>query len=85
MLAVAFGTQTVGSSPTLGIFLYVAQTVERVLEVAFRNIYVGFSPTLGKFLYAVQAVENFIAVAFKKKLIWFESHSRHISLYCLGS
>ena len=27
--------QTVGSSPTIGIFLYVAQAVERVLAVAF--------------------------------------------------
>jgi hypothetical protein len=53
MLAVAFRTQTVVSSPTLGIFLYVAQAVERVLEVAFRKMYVGFSPNLGTFLYVV--------------------------------
>ena len=85
MLAVAFGTQTVVSSPTLGIFLYVAQAVERVLEVAFRKIYVGFSPTLGTFLYVVQAVEGVIAVAFRKRIIFFESHSRHISLYSHGS
>ena len=85
MLAVAFGTQTVVSSPTLGIFLYVAQAVERVLEVAFRKIYVGFSPTLGTFLYVVQAAESLIAVTIRKKLSWFESHCRHISLYSHGS
>jgi len=31
VLAVAFGNNYVGSSPTIGIFLYVAQPVERVL------------------------------------------------------
>ena len=35
MLAEAFGKNNVGSSPTIGIFLYVAQAVERVLVVAF--------------------------------------------------
>ena len=56
MLAVASETNYVGSSPTFGIFLYVAQAVERVLAVAFR-IYtthkgqtsmppVGFEPTI---------------------------------------
>ena len=35
MLAVAFGKNYVGSSPTIGIFLYVAQAVECVLAVAF--------------------------------------------------
>jgi hypothetical protein len=35
MLAVAFVMNYVGSSPTIGIFLYVAQVVERVLTAAF--------------------------------------------------
>jgi len=37
MLAGAFGKNYVGSSPTIGIVLYVAQPVERVLVTAFGN------------------------------------------------
>jgi len=37
VLAVAFGNEVVGSSPTIGIFPYVAQAVECVLAVAFGN------------------------------------------------
>ena len=43
--------QTVGLSPTIGVFLYVAQAVECVPAVAFRKNYVGLSPTIGIFLY----------------------------------
>ena len=57
MLRVAFGKLYVGSSPTIGIFLYVAQAVERVLRVAFEKLYVGSSPSIGIFLYVAQAVE----------------------------
>ena len=56
MLAVAFRKNYVGSSPTMGVFLYAAQTVERVLAVAFEthNAHnrqtsmppVGFEPTI---------------------------------------
>jgi len=35
MLAVTFVVNNVGSSPTIGIFLYVAQVVEHMLAVAF--------------------------------------------------
>jgi len=37
MLAVALETNYVGLSPTIGIFLYAAQAVERVLAAAFVN------------------------------------------------
>jgi len=37
MLAVALETKYVGSNPTIGIFLYVAQAVERMIVVAFGN------------------------------------------------
>ena len=57
----------VGSSPTIGIFLYVSQAVERELAVAFGRNYVGSSPTIGIFLYVAQAVERVLAVAFGKK------------------
>ena len=69
MLAVAFGKNYVGSSPTIGIFLYVAQAVERVLAVAFGKNYVGSSPTIGIFLYVAQAVERVLAVAFGKNYV----------------
>jgi len=58
VLAVAFGKNYVGSSPTIGIFLCIAQAVERVLAVAFGNNYVGSSPTIGIFLYVAQPVER---------------------------
>jgi hypothetical protein len=51
VLRVAFGKNCVGSSPTIGIFLYVPQAVERVLIVAFGKNCVGSSPTIGIFLY----------------------------------
>jgi len=73
MLAVAFGKNYVGLSPTIGIFLYVAQAVECVLAVAFGKNHVGSSPTIGIFLYVVQAVECVLAVAFGNKLCWFKS------------
>ena len=85
MLAVAFWKNYVGSSPTIGIFLYAAQTVERVLAVAFGKYYVGSNPTIGTLLYAAQTVERVLAVAFGNKLCWFESHYRHISLCSPGS
>ena len=59
----------VGSSPTIGIFLYVAQAVECVLAVAFRKKYVGLSPTISIFLYVAQADECVLAVAFKKNML----------------
>jgi len=57
-------TSYVGSSPTIGIFLYVVQAVESVLAVALGIRYVGSSPTIGIFLYVALAVESVIAVAF---------------------
>ena len=54
----------VGSSPTIGIFLYLALAVENVIAVAFGIRYVGSSPTIGIFLYVALAVESVIAVAF---------------------
>ena len=68
-----------GSNPTIGIFLYVAQAVERVLAEAFGKNNVGSSPTIGIFLYVAQVVECVLRVAFGK-LCWFESHYGHISL-----
>ena len=84
VLAVAFGTKYVVSSPTVGIFLYVTQAVERVLAVAFGTKYVISSPTVGIFLYVTQAVERVLAVAFGKKLCWFESHYIISSWWCVG-
>ena len=49
----------VGSSPTIGIFLYVAQAVESVLAVAFGISYVGSSPTIGIFLYVSVRLKTF--------------------------
>ena len=40
----------------------------------------GSSPIHGIFLYVAPAVEHVLAVAFGKKLCWFESHYRHISV-----
>ena len=57
VLAVALGNELVGSSPTIGIFPYVAQAVECVLAVALGNELVGSSPTFGIFPYIAQAVE----------------------------
>ena len=86
MLAVAFGNKLCCSSPTVDVFLYVAQAVERVLAVAFgKKKYVGSSPTIGTLLYAAQTVERVLAVAFGNKLCWFESQYRHISLCGPGS
>ena len=47
VLREAFGKLYVGSSPTIGMFLYVAQGGERVLRVAFGKLFVGSSPTIG--------------------------------------
>ena len=78
-------TNCVRSSPTIGIFLYVAQAVEHVLAVALGNKYVGLSPIIGIFLYVAQAVECMLAVAFGNKICSFESHCWHISLRSPGS
>ena len=60
--------KNVGSSPTIGIFLYVVQAVECLLAVDFRKKKnVGSSPTIGIFLYVAQAVECLLAVDFRKK------------------
>ena len=83
MLAVVLETNYVGSSPTIGIFLYVAQAVERA--VVLETNYVVSSPTICIFLYVAQAVERVLAVAFGNKLTWFESHYRRISLCSPGS
>ena len=74
MLAVAFGKIYVGSSPTIGIFLYVAPAVEDVLAVTCGKKYVGSSPTVGIFLYVALAVEHVLSVAFEKKVWCFEAH-----------
>jgi hypothetical protein len=47
-----------GSSPTNGIFPYVAQAGECMLAVVFGNKLVGSSPTIGIFPYVAQAVET---------------------------
>jgi len=52
---------------------------------SLRKETVGSSLTIGMFLYAAQAVEHVLAVAIGKKLCWFESHYRHISLCGPGS
>ena len=51
-------------SPINGIFLYVAQPVERVLAVAFGKKYGGSRPINGIFVYMAQAFERVLAVAF---------------------
>ena len=84
MQAVAFGKNYVGSSPTIGIFLYVAQGDKSVQAVAFGKNYVGSSPTIGIFLYVAQAVERVLKSSLREKLCWFESHYRHISLCSPG-
>jgi len=57
VLAVALGNELVGSSPTIGIFPYVAQAVECVLAVALGNELLCSSLTIGIVTYAAQAVE----------------------------
>ena len=84
MQAVAFGKNYVRSSPTIGIFLYVAQGDKRVVGVAFGKNYVGSRPTIGIFLYVAQGDKRVQAVAFVEKLCWFESHYRHISVCSPG-
>ena len=63
MLRVAFGKLYVGSIPTIGIFLYVAQGDECMLRVAFGKLYVCSSPTIGIFPYETQAFEHVLAVS----------------------
>ena len=84
MLRVAFGKLYVGSSPTIGIFLYVAQGDERVLRAAFGKLYVGSSPTIGIFRYVAQGDERVLRVAFLK-LCCFDSHYWHIYLCSPGN
>ena len=57
----------VGSSPTIGIFLYLALAVENVIAVAFGIRYVGSSPTIGIFLYVARAVETHVSTSFQKQ------------------
>ena len=78
-------TNYVGSSPNVGIFLYVAKALERVLGVAFGKNHVGSRPTVGIFPYVAKALERVPGVAFGNKLRWFESHCRHISLCSQGT
>ena len=74
-----------GSSPTIGIFLYVAQAVERVLAVAFGKKLCWFESHYQHISLCSPGSERVLAVAFGKKLCWFESHYQHISLCSLGS
>jgi hypothetical protein len=71
--AAAFKTNYTGSSPSIDIFLYVAQAVESVSAAAFKTNYTGSSPTIGIFLYVAQAVERLLAAAFVNKLCWFDA------------
>ena len=57
----------VGSSPTTEIFLYVAQTVERVVAVDFGKELCS-SPTIGIFIYIGHAVERVLAIALGNEL-----------------
>jgi hypothetical protein len=54
----------VGSSFAVGIFLYVAQTIERVLAVALGTNYAGSSLAGGIFLYVAQVVYRVTGVSF---------------------
>jgi len=65
-------TNYAGSSPTIGIFLYVAKAVECVLTIALGKNYVGSSQTIAIFLYVAQAVERVLAAAFVNRLCSFE-------------
>jgi len=69
----------------MGIFLYVAQAVERLPGVAFRNKLRRFESHDRHILYVAQAAERVLAVAFGNKLRCFESHDRHISLWSPGN
>ena len=51
-------TNYIGSSPTVGIFPYVAKAVERVRAEPSETNYVGSSPTVGIFPYVTKAVER---------------------------
>jgi len=84
VLVVALGTNCVGSSLAVGIFLYVAQTVERVLVVALGTNCVGSSLAVGIFLYVAQTVARVLVVALGT-YCWFEFRCRHISLCSPGS
>ena len=70
-----------GSSPINGIFLYVAQPVERVLAVAFGKKYGGSRPINSIFVYMAQAFERVLAVAFGKKNYVGSSPTTGIFLY----
>ena len=78
-------TNYVSSSPTIGIFLYVAKAVERVQGIASQTNYVCSSSTIGIFLYVAQAVDRVLAVPLGNKICWFELHYQHISLRSPGS
>ena len=77
----ALVTNCVGSSLAVGIFIYVAQTIERVLAVALGTNYAGSSLAGGIFLYVAQVVYRVTGVSFWNRLRWFESHNRQISLF----
>ena len=66
------------SSPTSGIFLYVAQAVERLIAVAYGNKVFWFAFYYRHISLCPQAVERVLAVAFVNELYGFESHYRHI-------
>ena len=63
MLAAAFETNYVGSSPIIGMFLYVAQAVECVLAVDLGKKLCRFESQYRHF-FVVQTVERVLAVAF---------------------
>jgi len=75
----------VGSSPTIGIFLCVAQAVKRVLAVPFGNELCWFESHYRHISLCSPAVARVLAVAFGNELCSFESHYRHISLCSPGS
>ena len=75
----------VGSSPTVGIFLYIAKALELMLVVDFGINYVGSSPTVVIFPYVDKAVGRVRAVVFVNKLRSFESHCRYSSIFSQGS
>jgi len=70
----------IGSSTTMGIFLYVVNSVECVLAVAIGNKLRWFESHCRHISLCTQLGWRVLAVAFGNKLCWFESHCRHIYL-----
>jgi len=54
-----------GSILSIGIFLYLAQPVENLLDTAFEKSYTCSSHTIGVFLYVAEPVKRVIATNFK--------------------